>query len=549
MNPLYVIFTLCIFAAVILSAWFLSDHLFSVFGKRKSRLDRIFDPVDNLLFKLGGVDPKKEMTWKEYFLNLLILNVFQAALAFVILNFQLYLPLNPQGFPDVRWDLALNTVMSIASNTNLQHYAGESTLSYLSQMMGITFLQFTSAASGLSAAVAIFRGFSGRYGGIGNFYSDFVRSLTRVLIPLSLVASVVLVGLGVPQSLNGYLLVKTVEGSSQMLQIGPVASMTSIMQIGTNGGGYFGANSAYPFENPSPISNWFEIFLMMLIPTSVPFLFGKMVGNRKEGSTVLISAYAIYAMNLIAAFAVVTTLGQGMEVRFGAFSSVFWTVTTTAFTTGSVNASLYAFNQIVVTAAFLGMMIQSVPGGVGVGTMYMIMYIVITIFIVGLMAGRTPEYLGAKITPRDVKLALIAFLQHPVLILIPTAIAFSTGAAAAAGAGNNPEGFITIFYEFTSAAANNGSDFLGTAGNTAFFNISTAAVMWLGRFIPIALMLSISGSMSSRIRNPSPGLHTDNLTFAAILVVSILLLAVLTFFPFLVIGPVLAYLEGHVNGF
>ncbi|MHB8396317.1 MAG: potassium-transporting ATPase subunit KdpA [Thermoplasmataceae archaeon] len=537
-----------VWAIVILMAWVLGGYLYAIYTGKKGRLDRFFDPVERIIYRLAGVDPSREMSSKDYFLNLIILNAFQCGLAFVILSFQSYLPLNPQHFPNLSWDLSLNTALSISSNTNLQHYGGGSSLSYLSQMMAIQFLQFTSAATGLSVAVAIFRGFSGKFGGIGNFYYDFVRSLTRVLIPLSFVAAIVLVALGIPQTLNGYVLVKTLEGGSQVLKVGPVASLVSIMQLGTNGGGYYGANSAYPYQNPSPFTNWIEIVLMMLIPTAVIFLFGRMVGNRKEGNVILISSYTLYAIDLVISFITVTTMGPGMEVRLGAFSSVFWTVTTTAFTTGSVNASLAALNPLVILAAFMGMLIQATPGGIGVGTMYMLMYIVMTVFIVGLMAGRTPEYLGAKITPRDVKLAVIAFLSHPLIILVPTALAYSMGAAGAVGAGKGPVGFTEIFYEFTSAAANNGSDFLGTSANTVFFNVSTGIVMWLGRFIPIAVMISIAGNMSGRVRNIQAGLRTDNLIFAAVLVFSIMILVVLTFFPFLVLGPILSYLEGIPNG-
>ncbi len=544
----YAVWLVFIFAAVIASSWLLSAYLFAVYTGRKGRLDRLFDPIDNFIYKVIRADPSKQMTGGEYFLALLGFSALAAALCFIILVAQGYLPLNPQHFPGLAWDLALHTALSFATNTDLQHYAGETTLSYFSQAAAIQFLQFASAAIGMCVAVAVFRGFSGKFSGIGNFYYDFVRSITRILLPASLVAAIVLVALGLPQSLGGYVTANTIGGGAQTLDIGPVASLVSIMQLGTNGGGYYGANSASPYQNPSPLTNWLEIGLMLLIETSMPFLFGRMVGNKREGHMLLIAAYAIYGINLVVAFVNLAPFGPGIEARLGAFSSIVWTVTATSTMTGSLNAALSAFNPVVIIAALMGMFIQAAPGGIGGGVMYLLMYVVIAVFIVGLMAGRTPEYLGAKILPNDVKRAVIAFVSHPILILIPLALAFSTGAAAVAGAGSIPNGFTKVLYEFTSAAANNGSDFLGTAGNTLFFNISTSIVVLLGRFIPMAVMLAIADSMLKRTRSSQGGgLRTDNLLFAGILVVSILILVVLTFLPFIILGPVLSLLQGY-NG-
>jgi K+-transporting ATPase ATPase A chain len=511
------------------------------------------------------------MDWKEYFLAALIVNIFQMAIAFVIFTLQGVLPLNPQGFPGFSWDLALMQVISFGTNTNLQHYNGEGSciqlpnctalkpgipgLSYLSQMMAVQFLQFTSAATGICVAVAMIRGFIAHSKDLGNFYVDFTRSLTRMLLPLCFVASLVFVGLGTPQTLTGYQIVKTVEGATtratQTILVGPVASLVSVMQLGTNGGGYYGANSAYPFQNPSPASDIFQIFLMLLIPTSLCFVFGQLIGKKRETRPILWGAYALFALDLLIAFTPnFPVVGPGMEVRFGGFFSVFWTVVTTAVTTGSVNASLSGLNPLVILSAFNAMLIQATPGGKGVGVMYMVMFIVLTVFIVGLMSGRTPEYLGLKITVRDVKLVMIAFLVHPVIVLIPTVLAYSTGAASAIGVGTNSIGFTKIFYEFTSAAANNGSDFLGASANTPFFNISTAIVMFLGRFTPIGLLLALGGSMINRKRlTTEAGVRTDSPLFSLILVGSILVLVLLTFFPFLALGPILGFFQGRVNGF
>jgi K+-transporting ATPase ATPase A chain len=507
------------------------------------------DPFENWIYKLAGVNSVRSMDWKEYFLSLMTLNIIQMALAFAVFYFQDRLPLNPQGFPGLTWDLAFMQVISFGSNTNLQHYAGEAALSYLSQMTAVQFLQFTSAASGICAAVAFVRGLATGSGDMGNFYVDFVRSLTRILFPICFVASLIFVWLGVPQTLSGYTAVKTVEGATQSILVGPVASLVSIMQVGTNGGGYYGANSAYPLQNPNPASDVLQIILMLLMPTVMCFVYGEILGKRKESRPILWGSYALFVIDLIIAFVPDQTLGPGMEVRFGGFFSNFWTVVTTAVTTGSVNASLYGIHPLVILSAFMGMLIQSTPGGKGVGLMYMVMYVVITVFIVGLMSGRTPEYLGMKINGRDVTLVMIAFLVHPIIILIPTVLAYATGAASAIGVGGNSLGFTQVLYEFTSAAANNGSDYFGASANTPFFNISTGLVMFAGRFAPMGLLLALAGSMIGRKRSPEIGLRTDSALFSLVLVGSILVLVVLTFFPFLALGPILSYFQGYVNGF
>src|SRR5437870_675449 len=558
-----------ILVVAIVSGRFLAPYITRVFSLSPSRLDKVLNPLEIGIYRLVSVDPTRGMDWKEYFLAALIVNIFQMALAFVIFAFQGVLPLNPQGFPGLSWDLAFMQVISFGTNTNLQHYNGEGNcvqlpncaaltpgipgLSYLSQMMAVQFLQFTSAATGICVAVAMIRGFIARSKGLGNFYVDFTRSLTRILLPLCFVASLVFVGLGTPQTLTGYPIVKTVEGATtqatQTILVGPVASLVSIMQLGNNGGGYYGANSAYPFQNPSPASDIFQIFLMLLIPTSLCFVFGQLIGKKREARPIIIGAYSLFALDLLLAFIPSYGLGRGIEVRFGGFFSTFWTVVTTAVTTGSVNANLAGMNPLVILSAFMGMLIQSTPGGQGVGLMYMVMYVVITVFIVGLMSGRTPEYLGMKISARDVKLVMITFLVHPVIILVPTVLAYATGAASAIGVSTDSVGFTRIFYEFTSAAANNGSDFLGAAGNTPFFNVSTGLVMFIGRFAPIGFLLALAGSMINRKRSTEIGLRTDSITFTIVLVGSILLLVVLTFFPFLALGPILQFFQKRVNGF
>jgi K+-transporting ATPase ATPase A chain len=356
--------------------------------------------------------------------------------------------------------------------------------------------------------------------------------------------------MGVPQTLNASTTVTTVQGATQTILVGPVASLDSIMQLGTNGGGFFGANAAHPFMNPSPYSNIFMISLMLLIPTALVFVFGELLGKKRETRPLLWGAYILFGINLALAFVPnIPLIAPGIETRIGGFMSNFWTVVTTVATTGSVNTALSAMHPLTITSGFLGMFIQSIPGGKGIGLMYMVMYIIITVFIVGLMSGRTPEYLGIKITGRDVKLVMVAFLIHPLIILIPTVIAYASGAVAAIGVSGNSVGYTQILYEFTTAAANNGSDFLGASGNTPFFNIATAIVIFIGRYAPIAILLALSGSMIGRKRGGTTGLKTDSPIFTIVLVGSIIILVVLTFFPFLALGPISSFFRGLVNGF
>jgi K+-transporting ATPase ATPase A chain len=540
-----------ILGVTILLSKLLAPYIVGVFNRRPSRLDKILNPIEKFIYKITGVKSERTMGWKQFFLAGLLLNVVMMVIGFLILVFQDKLPLNPMRFVGVQPDLAFNTVASFVTNTNLQHYYGEATLSYLSQIGVIQWLQFTSAITGLCMGIAFIRGLVVGSKNMGNFYVDFTRSITRIFLPLCIIASILFLALGVPQTLNGYTTVKTIEGATQTILVGPVASLDSIMQIGTNGGGYYGANAAYPFMNPSPFTNILMISLMLLLPTTLIFVFGEMIGKKRESRPLLWGAYILFGLNLVIAFIPALPLvAPGIETRFGGFMSTFFTVTTTVATTGSVNSALSGLNPLAITSAFLGMFMQSIPGGKGVGMMYMVMYIIITVFIVGLMSGRTPEYLGMKITGRDVKLVMIAFLIHPIIILIPTVIAYATGAVSAIGLSGSSVGYTQILYEFTTSAANNGSDFLGASGNTLFFNISTAIVILIGRYTPLAILLALSGSMIGRKRSgTSSGLKTDTLIFTLVLIVAIIILVVLTFFPFLAVGPIASFFRGLTNGF
>ena len=549
-NAIQAISVVLILGITILIARLIAPYLVRVYNRSPSRLDKVLNPVEKFIYKICSIDPEHPMGWKQYFLAGLLLNVAQMVIAFLILVLQDKLPLNPLGFPGLNWDLAFHTVTSFATNTNLQHYNGETTLSIFSQMTAIQFLQWISAATGICMGIAFIRGFIVGSKNLGNFHVDFVRTITRILLPLCLIASVVFVVMGVPQTLNASTAVTTLQGTTQTILVGPVASLDSIMQLGTNGGGFYGANAAYPFMNPSPYSNIFMISLMLLLPTALIFVFGEMLGKKREARPLLWGAYIIFGIALVIAFIPnIPLVASGIETRFGGFMSTFYTVTTTAATTGSVNSALSSMHPLAITSGFLGMFIQSIPGGKGIGLMYMVMYIIITVFIVGLMSGRTPEYLGIKITGRDVKLVMVAFLIHPIIILIPTVIAYASGAAAAIGVGGNSVGYTQILYEFTTSAANNGSDFLGASGNTPFFNIATGIVMLIGRYASIAILLALSGSMIMRKRGSTTGLKTDSPVFTIVLVASIIILVVLTFFPFLALGPISSFFRGLTNGF
>jgi K+-transporting ATPase ATPase A chain len=540
-----------ILGITILIAKLIAPYLVRVYNRAPSRLDKVLNPIENFIYKICSIDPEHSMGWKQYFLTGLLLNVAQMVIAFLILVFQDKLPLNPLGFHGLSWDLSFHTVISFATNTNLQHYNGETTLSIFSQMTAIQFLQWISAATGICMGIAFIRGFIVGSKNVGNFHVDFVRTITRILLPLCLIASVVFLVMGVPQTLNASTAVTTLQGTTQSILVGPVASLDSIMQLGTNGGGFYGANAAYPFMNPSPSSDIFLIALMLLLPTAVIFVFGELLGKKKESRPLLWGAYIFVGINLaIAFFPNIPLVAEGIETRIGGFMSTFYTVITTVATTGSVNSALSGMHPLAITSGFMGMFVQAIPGGKGVGLMYMVMFVIITVFIVGLMSGRTPEYLGVKITGRDVKLVMVAFLIHPIIILVPTVMAYASGAAAAIGVSGNSVGYTQILWEFTSAAANNGSDFLGASANTPFFNIATGIVMFIGRYAPLAILLALSGSMIGRKRTgTTTGLKTDSPIFTIVLVGCIIILVVLTFFPFLALGPISSFFGGLKNGF
>jgi K+-transporting ATPase ATPase A chain len=473
------------------------------------------------------------------------------AVIILILVFQNYLPFsnNVKGFS---LDLAVHTAMSFITDTNLQHYAGDQQLSNLSQMLAITFTMFVAPSSGIAAAFAFIRSFIRKNFGLGNFYMDFIRVILTLLLPVSFVSALILMMFGVPQTLDSSITINPLESAiinngnnssttteeQTLITIGPVASLESIKELGSNGGGFFGANSGHPFENPTGLSNLYEMFLMLIIPFSFPIAYAKLMGLGR-GLSILVTM--LIGFGVLLSFSLTSENGPLLlETRFGSFGSALFDTSSLATNTGAVNSSLAGMSSESVTAFFLAMFVQAIPGAVGTGMMTMIVYVLLTLFIVGLMVGKTPEFMSMKISPRDIKLSMLIFLLHPAIILIPTVISFTTGnAQAIVGEQVTAMGFTQTLYEYTSAAANNGSDYFGTSADTPFWNLSTAIIMFLGRYVPIGLMLAIAGSFTIKDRKEViEPIQTKGPLFISILVVMTFLLTALSFFPFLIMGPI-----------
>ncbi|OKP91566.1 potassium-transporting ATPase subunit KdpA [Paenibacillus helianthi] len=533
-------------------------YLYHVFSNEPSRTDRIFGGFERGIFKLSGLKNREGMTWKGYAISFLGTNIVLVAFSYLFLRLQGALPMNPNGTGGMEQSLTFNTVISFMTNTNLQHYSGETGLSYFSQMAVITMMMFTSAASGFSVAVAFVRGITGR-DTVGNFFEDFVKSITRIFLPLALLVTLVLVALQVPQTLQPSLHVTTLEGGSQQIAIGPVASLESIKHLGTNGGGFFGANSAHPFENPSPLTNVIEILSMWTLPASLPYMYGLFAKNKRQGWMIFSAMMTLFVLLLglnyyaetagnpaINAMGIDASQGsmEGKEVRFGIAQSSLFTAVTTAATTGSVNNMHDTLTPLGSITPLSLMMLNNVFGGKGVGLVNMLMYAILGVFLCGLMVGRTPEFLGRKIEAREMKLIAIAILIHPLIILAPTAAAFLTELGK--GSISNPgfHGMTQVLYEFTSSAANNGSGFEGLADNTTFWNVLTGIVMLLGRYVSIIAMLAVAGSMIRKKPVPETigTFRTDNGLFTGILIGTVLIIGALTFLPVVVLGPVAEYL-------
>ncbi len=546
---------LAVIALILIIGIPLGDYLYYLFRGEPSRMDKVFHPLEKWLFRAVGADPSVKMDWKAYLRALIMVNFAMMIFAYLVFRLQGVLPLNPSHIKGMPWDLAFNTAASFITNTNWQNYAGEQSMSYLGQMLGITYLQFTSAATGFVAAIAFVRGLiANRSESIGNFWVDFIRIHTRLLLPLAFVFSLILIGLGVPQTLLGPETVHTLQGVLQTISRGPVASLEAIKQLGTNGGGYYNANSAHPFENPSAISNVLEMLAMGIVSTALVWTFGRFIKNRKQAvvlyvfltAILIIGAFIIYANEAGGNPILQHVLGihgsnmEGKEERFGpAMSSVFAAITT-AFTTGAVNSMHDSYMPMGGFIPLLFMMFNLIFGGKGVGLLNILMFLIITVFLSGLMVGRTPEIFGKKIEAREIKLATIAMLVHPFIILVPAAIALVTKVGTSSILNPGLHGLTEVLYAYTSAAANNGSAFAGLNGNTVFYNVTLGLVMLIGRYVSLIAMFAIAGSLAKKaVIPPSAGtLRTDTFAFGGVFVAVFVIVGALTFFPALAIGPI-----------
>ncbi|HJX32275.1 MAG TPA: potassium-transporting ATPase subunit KdpA [Thermodesulfobacteriota bacterium] len=532
-----------------------------VFNDEHTWLTPLLRPLEKTIYRLAGIDENEEMRWSTYVWALLIFNFLGFVVVFVIQMIQDKLPLNPQKLSGVSVDLAFNTAVSFMTNTNWQSYAGETTLSYFTQMLGLTVQNFLSAATGVAVLLALTRGLTRRsLQTIGNFWVDLVRTTLYVFLPLAFILAIILVGQGVVQTFSPAMHIQTLEGHSQIIPLGPAASQIAIKQLGTNGGGFFNANSAYPLENPTPLSNFLQMFSLLLIPAALTYTYGKMVGSRRQGWAIFAAMMTLFLVGLVVSlwaeygFNPVTGIAasmEGKEVRFGIANSVLWATATTAASNGSVIAMHSSLSPLAGLVAMFNIMLGEVIfGGVGAGLYGMLVFVILTVFIAGLMVGRTPEYLGKKIEAFEVKMSMLAVIAPSLVILVFSSIASVTDAGLSSLGNQGPHGLSEILYAFSSAAGNNGSAFAGLNANTTFYNIMLGISMLIGRFAVIVPVLAIAGSMANKKIAPfSAGMfQTDNATFVALLVATVIIVGGLTFFPALSLGPIVEHLlmrAGH----
>jgi K+-transporting ATPase ATPase A chain len=544
-----------IIALLIVGAVLIGGYIYKIITKEKCFVDPVMNRVDGFIYKICGVKTDADMTTKQYILNLVVLNVLFLIVLFIVLCFQGILPLNPNGIKNMSPGLSSNTAISFITNTNLQDYSGESGVSILSQLL-LTVFMFIAPATGLAATAAFLRNLAG--GKQGNFFVDLTRFVTRLLLPFSFIASLLYMWQGVPQTFAKNQIITTIEGTKQIIPLGPIASLESIKNLASNGGGFFGANSAHPFENPTVFSNILTIICLGLISTAIVFAFGKMLKNRKQAIVLfsvafllLISSVALTYFAENAGNPSINSLGmsnvgnmEGKETRFGIAGSSLFSAATTAYQVGAVNDSQDSLTPLGGLAAMWNMFIQAAFGGKGTGTMYLIMYAILAVFLCGLMVGRTPEYLGKKVEGKEVKYIAVALLAHPLLILVPVAIALVLPAGLAGISNPGYHGLSQILYQYTSSAANNGSGFEGLGDNTAFYNISAGIVMFLGRYVPISALLLASGSFAAKRSVPVAAgtLRTDKPIFAFMLLFIIFVIGALTFFPAMALGPIAEHL-------
>ncbi|MBO1066086.1 MULTISPECIES: potassium-transporting ATPase subunit KdpA [Nostocales] len=546
---LQIALTLCI---VVFITPMLGKYIARVFLGERTILDPVIKPLEAIIYILGGVGKKNDMTGWQYIRALLCSNLVMGAVVYALLYYQKFLPWNPNGLGRMRWDLLLHTTISFLTNTDQQHYATENTFSYFSQTSALGFLMFTSAASGLVVGIAFIRGLTGRK--LGNFYVDFTQAITRILLPLSVVGAIALIISGVPQTLAKTALVETLEGRIQYIARGPVASWEMIKMLGENGGGFFAANSAHPFENPNGASNLIEIIAMLAIPTSLIYTYGVFANNLKQ-TWLLFSMVFIIFVVLIGVTATGELQGnplinnalrlelpnlEGKEVRFDWAQTALWAVTTTATMCGAVNGMHDSLMPSGTFSTLFNLFLQIIWGGQGIGTAYLFIYLILTVFITGLMVGRTPEIFGRKIEKREIVLASVVLLIHPMMILIPSSIAMAYPISLSGISNPSFHGISQVVYEYASAAANNGSGLEGLNDSTLWWNLSTTVSIFAGRYIPIIALLLLADSMSKKQASPASRgtLKTDSLLFTGITAGVTLILGILTFFPVLALGPI-----------
>jgi len=545
---------------VIIAAIPLGEYMARIFGGGKTILSPIVGPAERFLYKIFYIDENEEMSWPTYALSLVMFNIVGIVVLLIIQFIQGWLPLDPQKFDSVRWDTALNTAISFGTNTNWQSYSGEQTMSYLTQMLGLTVHNFTSAAIGIAAVNAVMRGFIRKSSAmIGNFWTDLTRSILYILLPLAIIWSLILVSQGVVQTISPLIQTQTLDGGRQVVAVGPVASQEAVKVLGTNGGGFFNANSAHPFENPTPLTDFMEVMGLLLIAAALPFTFGAMLKNRKQGFAIFAAMMILYLAGLglfawsemhgnplLARAGVTSGLNmEGKEVRFGITNSVIFAQSTTVTSCGAVNNMHDSLTPLSGLVLMFNMAIGEVIfGGVGTGLIGMLSYAVLTMFLAGLMIGRTPELYGKKLELKEMVMAVVIILSPAILLLILSCVAVSTPAGLSGLSNKGPHGLSQIIYAFASTSGNNGSAFAGLNANTIFYNLSTALAMLVGRFATIIPALAIAGSLASKKTVPEniATFPTASPLFVAMLVTVVIITGALTFFPVFTLGPLLEHL-------
>jgi K+-transporting ATPase ATPase A chain len=535
-------------------------YIAKVFNGEPTRVTPLFRPVELAFYRMAGVDETREMSWRSYVSALLIFNALGLAAVFLLQELQGFLPLNPQNLGAVRWDTALNTAVSFTTNTNWQSYSGEQTMSYLTQMLGLTVQNFLSAAVGLSAAMAVIRGFTRKNAAtLGNFWVDLTRSVLYLLLPLALIWALLFASQGVIQTLSPTVIAQTLEGGEQAISLGPVASQEAIKLLGTNGGGFFNANSAHPFENPTPLTNFLQVLAMLLIAASLPFAFGALVNNPRQGWAIFAAMFILYLMGLgLALWAegqespLLEKLGvagganmEGKEMRFGIAESVLFAQSTTVTSDGAVNSMHDSFMPLAGLVLLFNMVIGEVIfGGVGVGLIGIFFYAIMTMFLAGLMIGRTPELFGKKLEPFEMRMAVIGLLAPSIVLLVLAGLAIVLPQGLSSLNNSGPHALTEIIYAFASACGNNGSAFAGLNANTTFYNLTLALAMLVGRFATILPALAIAGSLAAKRIVPASTatFPAASPLFVIMLVGTIIIVGALTFFPVFVLGPILEHL-------